>query len=192
MKISSKGLALIKEFEGCYLTAYKCPAGVWTIGWGTTGKVDGKQICAGMKISQAKADALLKQDMVEFEGYVNKLPYKLNQNQFDALVSFTYNCGNGNLRKLTNNGKRSLTEISNALLSYNKAAGKTLAGLTRRRKAEKKLFDTPVASAKKSNTEIAKEVINGKWGNGETRKAKLKAAGYDPAAIQKIVNQLLK
>ena len=122
MKISSKGLALIKEFEGCYLTAYKCPAGVWTIGWGTTGKVDGKQICAGMKISQAKADALLKQDMVEFEGYVNKLPYKLNQNQFDALVSFTYNCGNGNLRKLTNNGKRSLTEISNALLSYNKAS----------------------------------------------------------------------
>ena len=152
-----------------------------------------------MKISQAKADALLKQDMLEFEGYVNKLPYKLNQNQFDALVSFTYNCGNGNLKKLTNNGNRSLTEISNALPQYNKAAGKVLAGLTRRRKAEQKLFNTPCTSTtksnnsgKKTNLQIANEVILGKWGNGITRKNKLTNAGYNYTEIQKLVNNLLK
>ena len=146
MKTSSKGLKLIKEFEGCRLTAYKCPAGVWTIGYGHTGDV--KQ---GQVITQAQAEAYLQSDLVRFEkhveGYDDK--YHWNQNQFDALVSFAFNVGN--IWQLTANGTRTVNEISEKMLAYNKAAGKVLEGLTRRRKAEKELFDTPVA--KQQNTE---------------------------------------
>lgn len=142
MKISSKGLELIKEFEGMRLEAYKCPAGVWTIGIGHTGKVDGKAICKGMKITKAKATKLLQDDVIEFEKNVEKYnsKYNWNQNQFDALVSFAFNIGS--IDQLTAGGTRTIAEISNKILAYNKAGFNTLAGLTRRRKAEKKLFDT--------------------------------------------------
>lgn len=137
MKISSIGLNLIKSFESCKLKAYKCVSTekYYTIGWGHYGadvKVD-------MVITQEQADSMLISDIAKYENYVNATGLKLNQNQFDALVSFTYNCGNGNLKKLITN--RTLSEISDALLLYNKSGGKVLAGLTRRRKAEKMLFD---------------------------------------------------
>lgn len=133
MKTSSKGINLIKSFEGCKLASYKCPAGVWTIGYGHTSGV-----ISGMKITQEQADYFLKQDLERYEGYVNNKNLNLNQNQFDALVSFTYNCGNGNLSTLIKN--RTLNQIADALLFYNKSNGKVLAGLTRRREAERKLF----------------------------------------------------
>ena len=76
------------------------------------------------------------------------------------------------------------------MLQYNKCGGKVLAGLTKRRKAEQKLFNTPVSE--KTLLTIAKEVIDGKWGNGEMRKKKLTDAGYDYATIQALVNELLK
>lgn len=143
MNISEKGLNLVKEFEGCYLNAYKCPAGVWTIGYGHTGSVDNKKIVLGMKITSAKATELLKADMNQHEKYVEKyVPFTLNQNQFDALVSFCFNCGPGNLQKLVKG--RDVSEVADALLLYNKANGKELAGLTRRRKAERTLYNTPV------------------------------------------------
>lgn len=137
MHISEKGLNLIKKYEGCRLKAYKCPAGVWTIGYGhTTGVVEGQAI------TQAQAEQYLKEDMVKYEGYVKKyVPLALNQNQFDALVSFTYNCGAGNLKKLVNN--RNHEQIANALPLYNKAKGKVLNGLVKRRAEEKALFLTP-------------------------------------------------
>ena len=141
MKISTTGLNLIKSFEGCRLTAYKCPAGVWTIGYGHTGGVR-----SGQKITQAKADAYLKADLAKFEKHVmsyNK-KYNWNQNEFDALVSFAYNIGS--ITQLTANGTRTKKQISEKILAYDKAAGKTLAGLTRRRQAEKVLFDKPVTS----------------------------------------------
>ena len=141
MKTSEKGLALIKSFEGCKLEAYKCPAGVWTIGYGHTAGVK-----KGMKITQAQADSFLKSDVEKYETYVNNKNLNLNQNQFDALVSFTYNCGAGNLSTLVKG--RTLAEISNALLLYNKASGKVLAGLKRRREAERALFITPVVVTK--------------------------------------------
>lgn len=153
MKISSKGLELIKKFEGCRLTAYKCPAGVWTIGYGHTGKVDGKAICSGMKITASKATSLLSLDLATFEKAVTNckyLTFKPNQNQFDALVSFAYNCGTGSLNTLVKN--RSAAVVSKKLLLYNKANGKVLAGLVNRRKAEKELFDTPVVSSKNSSS----------------------------------------
>ena len=143
MKISSKGLAIIKKYEGCRLTAYKCPAGVWTIGYGHT-----KGVKAGMKITQAKADEYLLSDCKSSVNAVNKYhkQYNFNQNQFDALVSFTFNCGAGNLNNLLKNGSRTISQISDTLPLYNKAAGKELAGLTKRRNEEKKLFDTKVPS----------------------------------------------
>ena len=142
MNTGNEGIKLIKNYEGCRLTAYQCSAGVWTIGWGHTGKVDGKAVCKGMKITQEKADALLVSDLVVYENHVNALKRKFNQNEFDALVSFTYNCGQGSLQTLCKN--RSSKQIAEALLKYNKAGGKELAGLTKRRKAERELFLKPV------------------------------------------------
>ena len=147
MKISETGLNLIKQFEGCHLTAYKDPVGIPTIGYGHT-----KGVKLGQKITQAQADEYLKQDVASAEKAVNKYKYSYNQNQYDALVSFTYNCGSGNLKQITNNGNRTLEQISARLPNYNKASGKVLTGLVRRRAAEKKLFDTPV---KTSSSEAA-------------------------------------
>lgn len=148
MKMSSTGLDLVKSFEGLYLKAYKCPAGVWTIGYGHTGKTFGKNITSGMTITKTQATKLLADDMKVFEKGVKALvKVPLNQNQFDALVSFSFNCGLGNLKSSTllkklNAGKYS--EAAEQFLVWNKAAGKVLAGLTRRRKEEKKLFSKPI------------------------------------------------
>lgn len=141
-KIGQAGLNLIKEFEGCRLKAYQCAAGVWTIGYGHTAGV--KQ---GQTITQAQAESFLKQDCEKFEKYVNNATYvpiteSLNQNQFDALMSFAFNCGAYNLKKLC--AGRNATQIANALSKYNKAAGKTLNGLVRRRAAEVALINAPV------------------------------------------------
>ena len=138
-KIGQAGLNLIKQFEGCRLTAYQCSAGVWTIGYGHTAGVH-----KGMKITQAQANAFLKQDIAKFEKYVNNPAYVpiteiLNQNQFDALVSFTFNLGPGNTKKLCKG--RTAAQIAIAMLNYNKAAGKASEGLKRRRKAEQALFN---------------------------------------------------
>ena len=143
MKTSSKGVSLIKSFEGCRLKAYKCPAGVLTIGYGHTAGVK-----EGDTITQAQADEYLRNDLAKYEKYVLNYDaiYHFNQNQFDALVSFTYNCGAGNLKNLTQSGKRTIAQISAKLLLYNKAGGVVLRGLQRRRAAEKELFDTPIKS----------------------------------------------
>lgn len=139
MIISNKGLDLIKKFEGCRLKAYKDPAGVWTIGWGHT-----KGVKAGDEITQEQADKLLRDDLAVYETKVDKYDnkYHWNQNQFDALVSFAYNIGS--IDQLTSNGRRSIKTISDKILEYNKAGGKKLEGLVRRRKAEKALFDEAV------------------------------------------------
>ena len=141
MKTSKKGLEIIKKHEGCRLTAYKDPIGIPTIGYGHTAGVK-----IGQAITQAQADAYLKQDLWTAEKAVDKYgnTYNWNQCQFDALVSFTFNCGGGNLDKLLAGGKRTVAEISAKLTSYCKAGGKTLTGLVRRRAEERALFDTPV------------------------------------------------
>jgi GH24 family phage-related lysozyme (muramidase) len=143
-KISKKGLDLIKHFEGCYLKAYLCPAKVWTIGWGTTGSIDGVPIGAGMTITQAKADSLLVERLVSYENAVKRyVTHPINQNQFDALTSFTYNCGPGALQKsdllkLLNQGK--IQQAANEFDRWNRGGGQVLAGLVRRRAAERDLF----------------------------------------------------
>lgn len=151
MNISEKGLSLIKHFEGCKLTAYRCPANVLTIGYGHTGGV-----LEGTTISQEVADYFLKTDMTFFEKAVTEaVKVALNQSQFDALVAFAFNVGKGTppnhpkgpsgllgstlLRKLNSGDYAGATT---EFLRWNKAKGKVLTGLTRRRQAEAHLFAT--------------------------------------------------
>lgn len=140
MNISEEGIKLIKNFEGCKLTAYKCPAQIWTIGYGHTGS----DVHSGLKISQEQAEKLLKVDLLIHCNNVSKLvKVPLTQNQFDALVSFEYNIGYGafassTLLKLLNNKK--YTDAANQLDRWVYGGGVKLLGLIRRREAEKKLF----------------------------------------------------
>lgn len=137
MKTSQRGINLIKEFEGLRLTAYKCPAGVYTIGYGHT-----RGVKRGMKITEEEASAYLTADLRNSEKAVEGYDslYHWNQNEFDALVSFTFNCGAANLRALLRNGRRNRSQIAATLPLYRKAGGKVLKGLERRRAAEKALF----------------------------------------------------
>ena len=139
METSKTGLDLIKHFEGCELYAYKCPAGVWTIGYGHT-----KGVEPGMQITEQDAEDMLKEELIEYESYINDLvTVGLNQNQFDAMVSWVYNLGAGNLKastllKVLNAGD--YAGVSAQIMRWNKAGGKVLEGLTRRRQAEADLF----------------------------------------------------
>ena len=137
MKTSQRGINLIKQFEGVRLTAYKCPAGVYTIGYGHT-----RGVKRGMKITEEEASAYLTADLRNSEKAVERYDsvYHWNQNEFDALVSFTFNCGAANLRSLLRNGRRNRSQIAETLPLYRKAGGKVLKGLERRRVAEKALF----------------------------------------------------
>lgn len=148
MNISNKGIELIKQFEGCRLTAYQDVVGVWTIGYGTTNadrSITGTEIKSGLQISQQTADEWLRRSLNK--KYHNKVmkydsTYRWNQNQYDALISFAYNIGS--IDQLTANGTRSIDKISEKILSYHYAGGKSYSGLKRRREAEKALFDAPV------------------------------------------------
>ena len=137
MKTSQRGINLIKQFEGVRLTAYKCPAGVYTIGYGHT-----RGVQRGMRITEEEASAFLASDLLNSEKAVERYDsvYHWNQNEFDALVSFTFNCGAANLRALLRNGRRNRYQIAETLPLYRKAGGKVLKGLERRRAAEKALF----------------------------------------------------
>ena len=140
MNISQEGLSLIKKFEGCELEAYKCAAGVLTIGYGST-----KGVKEGDTITQEEADNLLLHEMNEYEGYINNaVTVDLEQNQFDALVSWVFNLGPANLKastmlKVINDNK--LTEVPAQIKRWNKAGGEVLQGLIRRREAEALLFE---------------------------------------------------
>ncbi|MGV4147046.1 lysozyme [Citrobacter freundii] len=144
MQTSDKGIALIKQFEGCKLTAYQDSVGVWTIGYGWAQPVDGKLIRAGMTIKQETAERLLKAGLISYESDVSRLvKVGLTQGQFDALVSFTYNLGARSLSTSTLLRKLNAGDYAGAadeFLRWNKAGGKVLNGLTRRREAERALF----------------------------------------------------
>jgi GH24 family phage-related lysozyme (muramidase) len=164
MKLSNNGLSLIKSFEGVRLTAYKAVPTEehWTIGYGHYGP----DVKKNMKITQTQADEYFKKDVARFEKAVNEnVKVPLNQNQFDALVSFTYNCGEGALQrsdllKLLNQGK--YKEAANQFDLWNKSGGKVLAGLVKRRAKEKELFlkDLPKEKVVKPNVEkVSAEIV---------------------------------
>lgn len=151
MKISQKCIWLVKHFEGLYLTAYSCPAGVPTIGYGTTGYVDGEKIVVGKTtITKEKAESLLQADLEKAAKRVDILvPVGITQDQFDALVSFVYNLGVGAFVKSTllkRVREHKMDEAAHEILRWNKArvGGELieLPGLTRRRKVESHLFST--------------------------------------------------
>ena len=146
MNISKNGLDLIKQFEGLKLNAYQCPAGIWTIGYGSTFFPNGQKVKKGDKLhNEAEAIEMIEITLQSFENAVEKsVDIQLTQNEFDALVCFTYNVGAGNLNsstllKLLNKNTNRLT-VSKEFLKWDKAGGKALAGLTRRRQAESALF----------------------------------------------------
>lgn len=143
MKASDACVQLIKTFEGLSTTAYKCPAGVLTIGYGHTRGVEKDQV-----ITEKQATALLMSDLAAVGAGVERIlgDITVTQNEFDALCSFAFNLGTGNLRKSTllkqlKAGDRNAA--AQEFLKWNKAGGRVMPGLTRRRKAEKRLFETP-------------------------------------------------
>lgn len=136
MTTSQNGIELITKWEGLKLTAYKCPAGVWTIGYGHT-----KGVKKGDTITKAQAIEYLKSDLKTAEKNVTKFSkYNWSQNEFDALVSFAYNIGS--INQLTANGTRTKAVIADKMLLYRKAGGKVLKGLENRRREERALFLT--------------------------------------------------
>lgn len=139
MEISEIGINLIKQFEGCRLKSYKCPAGIWTIGYGHT-----KDVKEGLTITQEKAEALLKQDLkIHCKNVSNLVKIPLKQNEFDALVSFEYNVGYGNfskstMLKLINSGNKK--DASDEFDKWIYVNGKEVKGLKIRRAKEKAYF----------------------------------------------------
>jgi lysozyme len=145
MKLNKEASDLIKSFEGCKLKAYQCSAKKWTIGYGNTFFEDGTPVVAGNAISQQKAEDMFELIASEFAAKVAKLvTSNVTDNQFGALVSFAYNCGVVNLQKSTLlkkvNANHNDISIRAEFAKWNKAGGKVLAGLTRRREAESNLY----------------------------------------------------
>lgn len=177
MKTSQKGIDLIKRFEGCRLQAYKAMPSekCYTIGYGHYGS----DVTRGMSITQVQADALLMQDLMRYEAAVSDAGLKLNQNQFDALVSFAYNRGAGNLKKLVRG--RDTQQIADAMLQYNKSGGNVLAGLTKRRQAERELFINGMTEKKTGNpySEPTKNIrLNSKGNDVRWLQYELNQRGY--------------
>lgn len=144
MKMSNNGIAMLKSFEGCKLMAYQDPTGIWTIGYGWTQPINHVPIGQGMIITQSTAESLLLSGLVRYEkGITDLVTVPINQNQFDALVDFAWNLGikslacSSLLRKL-NDG--SYTKAADEFLKWNKAGGKVMPGLVKRRTTERSLF----------------------------------------------------
>ncbi len=150
MRISENGLQSIVAFEGMELNAYRCPAGVWTIGVGHTGFVDGVPIGRGMMITQAEAMRLLREDVERFERYLNRQPFakRLTQGMFDALVSFIFNVGSGAFQTSTMRRKLCVGAPAEEVAAefgkwvYGTVNGKKerLSGLVKRRERERVMF----------------------------------------------------
>tara|TARA_R110000823_G_scaffold225648_1_gene353383 strand:+ start:496 stop:951 length:456 start_codon:yes stop_codon:yes gene_type:complete len=140
MKISQEGIELIKKFEGCRTESYRCAADVPTLGYGHTANVKDGDSC-----TKDEAESMLADDLVEFEDYVNQqVTVELTPSQFDALVAFTFNLGPKNLAESTLLRLLNLekyNEIPAQFKRWNKAGGKVLDGLIRRREAESLLFE---------------------------------------------------
>lgn len=147
MKPSNSCYLIIKHFEGCKLEAYLCPSKIATIGFGNTYYPNGVAVKMGDKITLKQAEDMLPMVVEKFAKSVLELAKRpLLQCEFDALVSFAYNCGIGNLQKSTLlnkvNSKAGAKEIEAEFIKWNKGGGKVLEGLTRRRKSEAYLYNT--------------------------------------------------
>lgn len=149
MQISKLGLALLKGFEGFRSTAYRCPAGVLTIGYGHTSMAGPPQVRPGQVMSKAEAEKVLAKDIEKFAAQIAPLiTVDLTSNQFSALVSFAYNVGVGGFRKssvLRAVNREQHIDVMRRLGLWTKAGGRVLPGLVKRRSAEAALYMTPDA-----------------------------------------------
>lgn len=166
MQVNDETIELIKEFEGCRLTAYKDPVGIWTIGYGTTARAGlGIIPRAGMTITEAQAEHYLRLGVEKFAKEIR--PYitqPINENEFGAFVSLAYNIGSGafwksSARRYFNMGDKE--EAAKRILLWNKAGGRVLKGLVRRREAEKTLFEKPVTKATFNLVEFIISLLKG-------------------------------
>lgn len=152
MQVSNTGIGFIKMFEGCRLRSYRDPVGIWTIGYGSITYPSGRKVGPGERISQELAEVFLEYEISLKAKAVNALNLRLNQGQFNALVSFAYNLGIGALRRSTLLRKVKLNQddptIEKEFMRWNRAGNKVLAGLTRRRKAESEMYfgKTPISN----------------------------------------------
>jgi len=145
MKVNAEGYALIKRFEGCRLKAYKCPANVWTIGFGNTFYENGDKVKEGDVITQQRADELAKFIIDQFAVSITPFILKpLNENQFSACVSLAYNIGTGGFKRSSVFKKLNINPqdptIADSFKLWNKGGGKVLNGLVTRREAEIQLY----------------------------------------------------
>ena len=200
MRMSASGLELVKEFESLRLKAYKCPAAVWTIGYGHTSAAGAPIVSADMLISKENAEEILQRDMVQYEDGVRKLvTVGLTQGQFDALVDFAYNAGVGALQKSTLLKKvnaEKFDEVPAEFMKWTKGGGKELPGLVRRRRAEVKLWrglDTekpiPVDEARTDpdQPKASKSIVQSKEAN-----AAVVAGGLGTVAVVREVMPMVK
>lgn len=163
MQMSEAGLnALTKPFEGCKLTAYRCPAGILTIGYGHTSAAGAPEVKEGMTITQEDANRILAADMVKFERDVDSLvKVELTQHQFDVLVDFCYNAGKGNLASSTLlkcvNAKQ-FDRIPTELQKWTRGGGKVLPGLVRRRNAESDWWTTGAKPVEEQEQRVTPDV----------------------------------
>lgn len=152
-RVGPRAMALLHHFEGCRLTAYRCPAGVPTIGWGNTRYANGKPVQMGDTITQATADELFRAVLATFEAGVEKEAPGAPAHQFGALVGFVYNVGVGAFAKSTLLRLHKAGNIAGAaeqFLRWDKAGDRTLPGLTRRRAAERLLYLNELAAFDKA------------------------------------------
>ena len=167
-KMGPKGLALLKEFEGLELQAYRDSVGVLTIGYGHTSMAGKPVVKAGMKITKDQAEAILKRDLKKYEDAVrNALRVPVTQEMFDAMVSLCYNIGPAGFRKssvLRYTNKRLFDQADDKFLLWNKAGGRVLRGLTRRRHAEAELYrkGTEAMSVHADATNVMPDAPRGK------------------------------
>jgi lysozyme len=198
--MSAAGLATVKEFEGLRLKAYKCPAAVWTIGYGHTSAAGAPNVTPDLVITKDEAEGILKDDMEQYEAGVRKyVKVGLTQNQFDALVDFAYNAGVGALAKSTLLKKvnaEKFDEVPAEFMKWTKGGGKELPGLVRRRRAEVKLWrgmdtDTPVhhdeARAEPDQPKASKSIVQSKEAN-----AAVAAGGLGTIAVVQEVMPMVK
>lgn len=158
MKTGPKGIKLIKSFEGWRSKAYKDSVGVWTIGYGHTSMAGSPKVTPNMVITKEEGERILKKDLKKYEKAVlDSVKVKLSQEQFDALVSFCYNVGPGNFRKssvLRFVNARRFSDVPSRLMLWNKAGGRVLRGLTRRRAAEGELWSSGTRESKHASAAI--------------------------------------
>ena len=163
MQVSQRGVDTIAHSEGCYLVAYKCPAGIWTVGYGHTSAMGNLTVTSITKLTEAQAIKLLQTDLLVVDNQVNHfVTVPLTQGQFDALVSFVFNIGIENFRKSTllkKLNKGDYEGASQELPRWNHGGGRVLPGLTKRRHAEMALFnDLPQSVITEHEGKVAQRV----------------------------------